>query len=91
MSKEPKKLSKVFSAIAKKQGAKRAVSLPGPGLTHDHYVLEGTGRLLRVPRRNQLDMTPEDYLAHQKKVYEAARAVIGRREAGPELVQNLSD
>lgn len=72
MSKERKKLSKVFSAIAKKQGAKRAVSLPGPGLTHDHYVLEGTGRLLRVPRRNQLEMTPEDYLVHQKKVYEAA-------------------
>lgn len=65
-------LSAIFAAVAKQHGATGVTPLAGGGLTHDHYILNGTGRLLRVPRRNQLGMSPEDYLAQQEGVYRAA-------------------
>jgi hypothetical protein len=53
-------------------GAQDLRIMTGKGLTHDHIAISHTGWLLRVPRRNQLDMTPDDYLDYQQKCYAAA-------------------
>lgn len=72
MSKKPKTLQQIFKAAARREGATGVKPLASNGLTHDHYILEGAGKLLRVPRRNQLGMSPVDYLVQQEQVYRAA-------------------
>ncbi|MBI1215172.1 MAG: phosphotransferase [Alphaproteobacteria bacterium] len=77
MAQDGKSISEIFNAATGRKGTADEVTLrplASQGLTHDHYVIGDTGLLLRVPRRNQLDMTPEDYLAHQKACYDAAEA-----------------
>jgi len=42
------------------------------GLTHEHIVIDGSDYILRVPRKNQLNMEPLEYLKQQKFVYDIA-------------------
>jgi len=42
------------------------------GLTHEHIIIDNSDYILRVPRKNQLNMNPEDYLYHQKFCYQVA-------------------
>lgn len=72
MTKPAKTLPEIFNDAALKEGASGVAPLASNGLTHDHYILQGAGKLLRVPRRNQLGMAPADYLAQQEQVYNAA-------------------
>jgi hypothetical protein len=75
MASRIKSISDIFNAATGRIAAGQAVklrALKSAGLTHDHYIIGDTGQLLRIPRRNQLDMTPADYLAHQKSCYDAA-------------------
>ncbi len=46
--------------------------LVSSGLTHDHIVIGDSGWLLRVPRNNQLGLSPDDYLLQQKACYDEA-------------------
>ncbi len=74
------KLADVFNAIAEREQEYWSNAASRQRLTHDHYILEGTNKLLRVPRRNQLRMKPEEYLAQQEIVLANRRRKI-RRDA----------
>jgi aminoglycoside phosphotransferase (APT) family kinase protein len=53
-------------------GAADLRPLTGGGLHHDHVLLGDSFWLLRIPRAAQAGMTAEEFLAFQRKCYEAA-------------------
>jgi hypothetical protein len=64
----------------------RLVPLPDTGLAHDHIRIQGTDRLLRVPKQSQLALPPAANLAHQA----AAFARCARSGHAPKLFDAIA-
>lgn len=65
-------LSKIAQLLDTHIATEDLKPLASSGLTHDHIIIGTTGWMLRIPRNNQLGLSPEEYLQQQKSCYDAA-------------------